>query len=124
MINKPKKKKYRKSKKIIVDGLEFDSKFESNIYNILLEFFDAKYIKRQVKYFHDRLYTCDFVIVDYFIKPVWIECSTYKRKRYLAKIERKRKWVNERGHYFVFFNGLRTAKAYIQEGINLRNKKI
>lgn len=114
-----KKKKFRKSRrKVIVDGLEFDSKFESNIYAILLQFFEAKYIKRQVLYFKDRLFSCDFVIVDYFPIPIWIECSTYKSKKYLAKIERKRKWIEQRNQHFIFFNNLRSTRMYISEGLN------
>jgi len=105
------KPNYKSEKFKVYEGDGYDSEFESHCANKLesvLENIDPSLyeLNKQVKYFSNKRYTCDFVLEFDSIK-YWIEVSTYNlefNEKYAKKIEMKRKFIEERGDTFIFLN--------------------
>jgi len=89
--------------KIWYNRIKFHSKIERDVYIVLSKYFDNSQFERQKQYFPNRKFTCDFYFGN-LNPPTWIEVSSYKGKRYLAKIRKKQYWVESRGDKFLFVN--------------------
>ncbi|MBC8427417.1 MAG: hypothetical protein H8D97_00850 [Proteobacteria bacterium] len=87
--------------KCTYEGIKFHSKIEKNVYKVLLKYFKEDDFERQKRYFPNRKFTCDF----YFAKlnpPTWIEVSSYLKPRNIAKIKKKKAWIESRNELFLF----------------------
>jgi hypothetical protein len=100
-------------------GLKFHSRIERDVYKVLLKYFPDKPFERQKLYFEDRKFTCDFYFGD-LNPPTWIEVSSYLKPRYLAKIKKKRTWIESRGEIFLFISDpLILEKLLITNGCSI-----
>jgi len=82
-------------------GIKFHSKVEKNVYKVLLKYFDPSDFERQKLYWGDgRRFTCDFYFGN-LNPPTWIEVSSYLRPKNLAKLNKKRKWIESRNEIFM-----------------------
>jgi hypothetical protein len=81
-------------------GIKFHSRVERDVYKVLLKYFKEGQITRQKRYFKDRKFTCDFYFGE-LNPPTWIEVSTYLKPRNLAKLNKKRKWIESRNEIFM-----------------------
>jgi hypothetical protein len=94
-------KKRRKRRYQYYNGKRFHSKIELEVYKVLLTYFPDSDIERQKLYFEDKKFSCDFYFPN-LSPPTWIEVSNYLKPRYLAKIKKKRGWIESRNEMFLF----------------------
>lgn len=99
-------------KKVVVDGMKFDSRLEYSCYKVLTQMFPDKTIDRQVRYPHNSRKRADFVIPD---MKLWIEVSSFTLAAYLAGIEEKRAVTDQAGNLFIFANSPRDLKRQLDK---------
>jgi hypothetical protein len=110
-IKTMKTRRKKRSRKIPFKGEIFHSKFEIGVFQVLLEYFERSEFSRQKEYHDDRRkHTCDFYFEEH---KAWVECSSYTSQKYMRKIEKKRKWIEERGENFWFINNISELKKHL-----------
>lgn len=101
--------------RVVYEEITFGSQFERECYKLLKHLTPELQVLYKETFTTDRLWTCDFVIDDY-----WIEVSSYTKNSqgygsYSSNIALKEDLVNSNGKHFIYLTSLREVNDFINK---------